>query len=70
MLKLYVTVREAIAELPSIFSGGGNAIVPFKSKYDNEFLKRIVSKDENILRDNIVFDLYVDKTQFHDNRYK
>ncbi|MFI3202107.1 MAG: DNA cytosine methyltransferase [Eubacteriales bacterium] len=53
LLKPYVTVREAIEELPSILPGCGEAIVSFKSKRDNHFLKRIALKDENILRDHV-----------------
>ncbi len=52
-LKKYVTVRDAIEELPAIHPGEGKPIIEFISKRDNEFLKRIRSEDDKILRDHI-----------------
>lgn len=52
-LKKYVTVREAIGELPSLRPGQGEAIVPFAYSFDNEFLKRIGSDSLKELRDHV-----------------
>lgn len=51
-LKKYVTVRDAIGELPAVKPGGGKKEVSFISKRNNDFLNKIVSKD-NILRDHV-----------------
>lgn len=52
-LKHFVTVRDAIEELPPIHPGEGKPIVHFKSERNNEFLKRIRSIDDNLLRDHV-----------------
>lgn len=52
-LKKYVTVRDAIEELPAIHPGEGKPIVEFHSKRNNEFLRRIRSEDDRILRDHV-----------------
>ena len=52
-LKKYVTVRDAIEELPKIFPGQGAKTVPFKSKRNNEFLRTIVKKDSCVLLDHV-----------------
>lgn len=52
-LKKYVTVRDAIEELPKIFPGQGAKNVPFKSKRNNEFLRTIVKKDSCVLLDHV-----------------
>lgn len=52
-LKKYVTVRDAISELPPISPGGGLPIVDFISKRNNEFLRRIRSGDDTVLRDHV-----------------
>lgn len=51
-LKKYVTVRDAIGELPSIEAGEGERAIPFICKKDNDFLKKIAS-EENVLRDHV-----------------
>ena len=48
----YVTVREAIEELPAVRPGEGEQEIQFVSKKNNEFLKRIAS-NENIRRDHV-----------------
>ena len=49
----YVTVRDAIEELPAVKPGEGEQEIQFESKKNNEFLKRIAS-NENILRLGII----------------
>lgn len=51
-LKKYVTVKDAIGELPSLLPGEGEKEIPFKYKRNNEFLKQIAS-DRDILLDHI-----------------
>lgn len=48
----YVTVRDAIEELPAVKPGEGEKEIQFESKKNNEFLKRIASND-GILRDHV-----------------
>lgn len=52
-LKKYVTVRDAIEELPVIHPGEGKPIVEFHSKRNNEFLRKIRTEDDRILRDHV-----------------
>ena len=52
-LKKYVTVRDAIEELPKVFPGQGEKNVPFKSKRNNEFLRTIVKKGSCVLLDHV-----------------
>ena len=52
-LKKFVTVRDAIYELPFQKEGEGENIISFKSKRDNEFLKAIVPEDFDKLYDHI-----------------
>lgn len=52
-LKKYVTVRDAIEELPKLFPGQGTKAVSFKSKRNNEFLRKIVKKNSCILLDHV-----------------
>ena len=52
-LKKYVTVRDAIEELPKLLPGQGSKSVPFKSKRNNEFLRTIVKEDFAVLLDHV-----------------
>ena len=52
-LKRYVTVRDAIGELPALRPGEGEPVVPFESRRDNEFLRRIRREDDKVLRDHV-----------------
>lgn len=51
-LKKYVTVRDAIAELPAVKPGGGEKEIHFESAKNNEFLQKIASED-GILHDHV-----------------
>ena len=52
-LKKYVTVRDAIAELPKLRPGEGKTEVEFSYLMDNEFLREIGSKKLRVLRDHV-----------------
>lgn len=52
-LKPYVTVRDAIGELPRLAPGEGEPVVPFRSNRDNEFLRRITGESDRELRDHV-----------------
>lgn len=52
-LKKFVTVRDAIEELPPLHPGEGEPIIEFVSKRNNEFLKRIRSAEDTVLRDHV-----------------
>ncbi|MDB1939483.1 DNA cytosine methyltransferase [Clostridium tertium] len=52
-LKKYVTVRDAIEELPKLEPGMGDPIIEFTSKRNNEFLKEIRKEDDSVLRDHV-----------------
>lgn len=49
----YVTVKEAIADLPFLKSGEGADMTEFKSKGNNSFLDGIINKKSNVLRHHI-----------------
>ena len=52
-LKKYVTVKDAILELPSLRPGVGETEIPFKYSFDNAFLRKIGSKKLDVLRDHV-----------------
>nr|WP_249026455.1 DNA cytosine methyltransferase [Thomasclavelia cocleata] len=52
-LKKYVTVRDAIEELPKLLPGGGDKEIYFVSKKNNEFLKQITDNEKNVLYDHV-----------------
>ena len=52
-LKQYVSVRDAIAELPPIRQGEGQRAIPFQYSLGNDFLKRIGSKSLHELYDHV-----------------
>lgn len=52
-LKKFVTVQDAIEELPFLRPGEGEEIVPFKYSLSNEFLNRIGSKELGVLRNHV-----------------
>lgn len=52
-LKKYVTVRDAIGELPKLRPGEGSPIVDYKYSLSNEFLRRIGNPELNELRDHV-----------------
>jgi DNA (cytosine-5)-methyltransferase 1 len=52
-LKQYVSVRDAIAELPPIRQGEGQRTIPFQYSLGNDFLKRIGSKSLHELYDHV-----------------
>ena len=53
-LSKFVTVRDAIGELPALKAGQGEKEVPYKYKRNNEFLERITSPEDDVLLDHIV----------------
>lgn len=56
-LKPYVTVADAIMDLPSLKAGEGIDFIKFKPKKTNDFLDKIIDKKSNILRHHIARNL-------------
>ena len=52
-LKKFVTVRDAIEELPKLLPGQGSKTISFQSKRSNEFLQTIVGKNWSVLLDHV-----------------
>lgn len=52
-LKKYVTVRDALEELPRLEQGQGESIIPFQSRRNNDFLREICNPQNTILRDHV-----------------
>lgn len=52
-LKKFVTVKDAISELPFLNEGEGEKEIPFNYNRDNDFLKKITPKNFNVLRDHV-----------------
>jgi DNA (cytosine-5)-methyltransferase 1 len=52
-LKRYVTVRDAIEELPKLHPGEGKPVVEFSSRRNNEFLRKICATKSKILMDHV-----------------
>lgn len=52
-LKKYVTVKDAIEELPFLKEGEGQKEVEFKYSCDNDYLKKISNPNLKILRDHV-----------------
>ncbi len=52
-LSRYVTVRDAIEEMPKLRAGEGQVATNFKSTHANAFLKFISNENENILYDHV-----------------
>lgn len=52
-LKKFVTVQDAIGELPPLYPGQGSPLIDFHSKRDNEFLRRIRDEKDGVLRDHV-----------------
>ena len=49
----FVSVKEAIFDLPKLKPGEGEIITKFNSKLNNDFLKKIRKKNEKILHDHV-----------------
>lgn len=52
-LEKYVTVRDAIEELPKLTQGQGQSVIPFQSKRNNSFLREICDPTNTVLRDHV-----------------
>lgn len=52
-LNKFVTVKDAIGELPALQEGEGEKFISFSSKRNNDFLKEIVNADQKLLMDHV-----------------
>lgn len=52
-LQNYVTVRDAIKELPALFPGEGESRQTFNFKRNNKYLRKITPKNQDILMDHV-----------------
>lgn len=52
-LEKFVTVQDAIGELPPLRPGQGSPLIEFHSRRDNAFLKRIRDEKDGVLRDHV-----------------
>lgn len=52
-LKKYVTVEDALAELPFLHPGEGKNEIPFEYSFNNEFLKQIGDSNLKVLRNHV-----------------
>lgn len=52
-LNPYVTVSEALGDLPSLKAGEGQDEIKFKSKASNNFLDQVIDRKSNILRHHV-----------------
>ena len=52
-LKKYVTVKDAIEELPFLKPGEGDKSIAFKYNMNNDFIKKIGSEDLKVLQDHV-----------------
>lgn len=52
-LQKFVTVRDAIGDLPSVMQSSGEPIIEFTTTCNNEYIKKIRKPNENQLRDHI-----------------
>lgn len=49
----YVTVRDAIADLPKVLPGCGESVVPYTPKRTNDFMKKICLPSQKVLLDHV-----------------
>ena len=52
-LKRYVTVRDALEELPRLTQRQGQSIIPFHSRRNNDYLREICNPQNTVLRDHV-----------------
>lgn len=56
-LKKYVTVKDAIFDLPFLKAGEGNDILPYKKTQKNDFLTNIIDEKSDVIRHHIARNL-------------
>ncbi|SFJ22205.1 DNA cytosine methyltransferase [Myroides guanonis] len=52
-IKKYVTVGEAISDLPSLIPGGGKDLTEFTSEVENDFLVKVLDRESGIIRHHV-----------------